>query len=242
MTHLVTSLTPDSENSCVMQGASCTQRKVSMVLFVLPSVMLLVVSVVTVVIVVVISVVVVVVAIVRVVVVVVGSSVSTIKKISLVIVGSFSCYWISTCLGFPISIVSICHVSSLCFQSSSNAISNQLPDGSLSHNWVQRKEFKTSRDRHGNNGMSDPIGGLDTKSGGGLVNLTDDEDPIDEDGDIGIGDSTGVSVTSGDEISLGGKKSQESNIGRGTIAGRAIITCGGEMVSYACMTFLYGSS
>nr|GEY30829.1 hypothetical protein [Tanacetum cinerariifolium] len=190
-----------------MQGASCTQRKVSMVLFVFPFVLLLVVSVVMVVIVVVISVVVVVVAIVGVVVVVVGSSVSTINKISLVIVGSFSCYWSSTCLGFPISIVSICHVSSLCFQSSNNAISNQLPDGSLSHNWVQRKEFKTSRDTHGNNGMSDPIGGLDTKSGGGLVDLTDDEDPIDEDGDIRIGDSTGVLVPSGDEISLGGKKS-----------------------------------
>nr|GEV18346.1 hypothetical protein [Tanacetum cinerariifolium] len=81
MTHLVTSLTPDSANSCVMQGASCTQRKVSMVLFVLPSILLVVVIVVTVVIVVVISVVVV-----GVVVVVVGSSVSSINKLSLVIV------------------------------------------------------------------------------------------------------------------------------------------------------------
>nr|GEW62087.1 hypothetical protein [Tanacetum cinerariifolium] len=97
MTHLVTSLTPDSANSCVMQGASCTQRKVSMVLFVLPYVLLLVVIVVTVVIIMVISVVVVV-AIVGVVVVVVGSSVSSINKLSLVIVGSFSCYWSSTCL------------------------------------------------------------------------------------------------------------------------------------------------
>ncbi|GJY71636.1 hypothetical protein Tco_0475339 [Tanacetum coccineum] len=70
MTHLVASLTLDSANSCVMQGASCTQRKVSMVLFVLPSILLLVVIVVTVVIVVVIPVVVVV-AIVGVVVVVV---------------------------------------------------------------------------------------------------------------------------------------------------------------------------
>nr|GEW92247.1 hypothetical protein [Tanacetum cinerariifolium] len=47
---------------------------------------------------------VVVVAIVGVVVVVVGSSVSSINKLSLVIVGSFSCYWSSTCLGVPISI------------------------------------------------------------------------------------------------------------------------------------------
>nr|GEV96676.1 integrase, catalytic region, zinc finger, CCHC-type, peptidase aspartic, catalytic [Tanacetum cinerariifolium] len=133
MTHLVTSLTPDSANSYVMQGASCTQRKVSMVLFVLPSVLLLVVIVVMVVIAVVISVVFVV-AIIGVVIVVVGSSVSSINKLSLVIVGSFSCYWSSTCPSVLISIVSICHVSSLCFQSSSNAISNQLPEGSLSHN------------------------------------------------------------------------------------------------------------
>ncbi|GKB41072.1 reverse transcriptase domain-containing protein [Tanacetum coccineum] len=58
MTHLVASSTLDSANSCVMQGTSCTQRKISMVLFVLPSIMLLVVIVVTVVIVVVILVVV----------------------------------------------------------------------------------------------------------------------------------------------------------------------------------------
>nr|GEV06694.1 hypothetical protein [Tanacetum cinerariifolium] len=128
MTHLVTSLTSDSANSYVMQGASCTQRKVSMVLFVLPSVLLLVVIIVMVMIVVVILVVIVV-AIVGVVVVVVGN------KLLLVIVGSFSCYWSSTCPGVPISIVSIFHVSSLCFQSSNNDISNQLPDGSLSHNW-----------------------------------------------------------------------------------------------------------
>nr|GEV93632.1 reverse transcriptase domain-containing protein [Tanacetum cinerariifolium] len=104
MTHLVISLTPDSANSYVMQ----------------------------VVIVVVISIVVFV-AIVRVVVVVVGSSISSINKLSLVIVGSFSCYWSFTCPG--VSIVSICHVISLCFQSSNNAISNQLPNDSLSHNW-----------------------------------------------------------------------------------------------------------
>ncbi|GJS08844.1 hypothetical protein Tco_0365640, partial [Tanacetum coccineum] len=52
---------------------------------------------------------------------------------------------------------------------------------------IQRKvlEFKTSRGRHGNNEMSDPIGGLDTKISGGVVDLTSDEDPTDEDGDIG---------------------------------------------------------
>ncbi|GJV29063.1 hypothetical protein Tco_1385511 [Tanacetum coccineum] len=44
-------------------------------------------------------------------------------------------------------------------------------------------------------------------TGGGVVDLTGDEDPTDEDGDIG------VSVSLGDEIFLEGKKSQESNIG-----------------------------
>nr|GEU30126.1 hypothetical protein [Tanacetum cinerariifolium] len=170
-----------------------------MVLFVLPFVLLLMVIVVMVVIVVVILVVVVV-AIVGVVVVVVGSSVSFINKLSLVIVGSFSCYWSSNCPGVPISIVSIFHVSSLCFQSSSNAISNQLPDGSLSHNWCC--EF----------------------------DLTGDEDPYDEDGGTGMGDSIGVLVSLG-EISLEGNKSWESNIGDsdntgdgGKIVGRAMTT------------------
>ncbi|GKA95469.1 hypothetical protein Tco_0817507, partial [Tanacetum coccineum] len=76
MTHFVASLTLDSANSCVMQGASCTQRKVSMVPFgrispnsFLSSILLVVVIIVTVVIVVVILIVVVV-AIVRVVIVV----------------------------------------------------------------------------------------------------------------------------------------------------------------------------
>ncbi|GJZ01643.1 hypothetical protein Tco_0519604 [Tanacetum coccineum] len=44
-------------------------------------------------------------------------------------------------------------------------------------------------------------------SGDDVVDLTGDEDPTDEDGDIG------VSVSLGDEIFLEGKKSQESNIG-----------------------------
>ncbi|GJT38233.1 putative reverse transcriptase, RNA-dependent DNA polymerase [Tanacetum coccineum] len=46
-----------------------------------------------------------------------------------------------------------------------------------------------------------------------IINLTGDEDPTDEDGDIGMGDSPGVSVSLGGGISLGGKKCQESNIG-----------------------------
>ncbi|GKE36794.1 hypothetical protein Tco_1460199 [Tanacetum coccineum] len=75
-------------------------------------------------------------------------------------------------------------------------------------------ECKTSRDRHGDNRMSDPRGGLvykDQMFGGGVVDLTGDEDPTDEDGGTGNDDSTGVSMSLGDEISLGGKKSWESN-------------------------------
>ncbi|GJU37608.1 hypothetical protein Tco_1185962 [Tanacetum coccineum] len=134
-------------------GASCTQRKVSMVLFVLPSILLLVVIVVTVVIVVVIPLVVVV-AIVGVVVVVVGSSVPSINKLSFVIVGSFSCYWSSICPGVLM----------------------------LMFSW----EASICKTTQNNN--------LQVKSGGGVVDLTGDEDPTDEDGDIG------VSVSLGDEI------------------------------------------
>nr|GFA78871.1 hypothetical protein [Tanacetum cinerariifolium] len=97
---------------------------------------------------------------------------------------------------------------------------------------VQQKDFKTLRDRHGNNEMSDLIGGLDTK-----------------DEDIGMDDSTEVSTSLGGEISLGEKKFRESDIGDcdntgdgSKIAGRAIITWGGEIALYACMDFIYGSS
>ncbi|GJT49000.1 hypothetical protein Tco_0975157 [Tanacetum coccineum] len=44
------------------------------------------------------------------------------------------------------------------------------------------------------------------------VDLTGDEDLTDEDGDIGMGDSTGVSASLGGEIFSGGKKSRESTI------------------------------
>ncbi|GJS72856.1 hypothetical protein Tco_0705697 [Tanacetum coccineum] len=70
-------------------------------------------------------------------------------------------------------------------------------------------------------------------SGGGVVNLTGDEDPTDEDGDIG------VLVSLGDEIFSEGKESRESNIGDsdntgdgGKTAGRAIITWGGGISSF----------
>ncbi|GJV95468.1 hypothetical protein Tco_1547045 [Tanacetum coccineum] len=79
----------------------------------------------------------------------------------------------------------------------------------------------------------------------GRVDLTGDEDPTDEDGDIGMGDSIDVSASLGGEIFSGGKKSQESNIGDsdntrdgGTTVGGGIVTCGGLMASYACITFI----
>ncbi|GKF65445.1 hypothetical protein Tco_0191962, partial [Tanacetum coccineum] len=82
----------------------------------------------------------------------------------------------------------------------------------------------------------------------GRVDLIGDEDPTDEDGDIGMGVSTGVSMSLGGEISSRGNKSQESKIsGRdntgdgGTIVEGGIVTCGGLMASYSCMTFIQGS-
>nr|GEX24131.1 putative reverse transcriptase domain-containing protein [Tanacetum cinerariifolium] len=162
MTRFVASPTLDSANSCVMQGAFCTQRKVSCVPFVfsilfvlsrggimsldsfLPSILLLVVIIVTVVVVVV---------------VVSVGGVPSVLKLSFMVIG-----WES--------------------------------------------EF------HHNKASS---------YGGGVVDLTGDEDPTDEDGDIGMGDSTGVLV------SLGGGISQETNIGNsdntrdgGTIVGGRI--------------------
>ncbi|GKD40154.1 hypothetical protein Tco_1260361 [Tanacetum coccineum] len=76
----------------------------------------------------------------------------------------------------------------------------------------------------------------------GCVDLTSDEEPTDEDGDIGMGDSIGVSTSLGGEIFSGGKKCRESNIGdgdntgdRGKIVGGAIEACGeiGERASEA---------
>ena len=57
------------------------------------------------------------------------------------------------------------------------------------------------------------IDSLKGQSNGDAVDLIGDEDPSDEDGNIRIGDSTEVSVSLGDEIISGEKKSQESNVG-----------------------------
>nr|GFB58784.1 hypothetical protein [Tanacetum cinerariifolium] len=54
---------------------------------------------------------------------------------------------------------------------------------------------------------------LEGNSGGDVFDLIGDVDPTDEDGDIGMGDSTGVSASLDGEIFSGGKKCRESNIG-----------------------------
>nr|GEZ46666.1 hypothetical protein [Tanacetum cinerariifolium] len=53
---------------------------------------------------------------------------------------------------------------------------------------------------------------IENKSGGDVFDLIGDVDPTDEDGDIGMGDSIGVSASLDGEIFLGGKKCRESNI------------------------------
>ncbi|GKA39369.1 hypothetical protein Tco_0731920, partial [Tanacetum coccineum] len=89
--------------------------------------------------------------------------------------------------------------------------------------WQPEKilEFKTSRDRYRDNGVSDPIKGLVflvsvSSSYSGTGSLSSWSRCVvylllstDEDGDTRMGGSTGVSVSLGGEISSGGKKSQE---------------------------------
>nr|GEW53280.1 hypothetical protein [Tanacetum cinerariifolium] len=96
------------------------------------------------------------------------------------------------------------------------------------------RTIEVERDGHGDNGMRDPIGGLVSLDRlikgvvcGGVVDLTGDEDPTDEDGDIGTSDSMGVLAPLGGEISLGGRKSQESNSNNtgGITVGEAIGAC-----------------
>nr|GEZ03226.1 hypothetical protein [Tanacetum cinerariifolium] len=86
-------------------------------------------------------------------------------------------------------------------------------------------------------------------SGGGVIDLTDDEDPTKEDRDAEMDDSTGVLASLGGEISSGGRKSWESysdNTG-GITVGEAIGACSGGIFNslvalYACITSLYSSS
>nr|GEU36816.1 hypothetical protein [Tanacetum cinerariifolium] len=58
--------------------------------------------------------------------------------------------------------------------------------------------------------FKDSLKGL---SGGDVFDLIGDVDPTDEDGEIGMDNSTGVSASLDGEIFSGGKKCLESNIG-----------------------------
>nr|GEV24819.1 hypothetical protein [Tanacetum cinerariifolium] len=252
MTYLVASLTLDSANSYVMQGASCIQRKISMVLFstpfvlswggsissdsFLPSILLLVVIVVTVVIVVVILIVVVV-AIVRVVivvviigVVVVYGDVSSVLKLSFVIIAvtfpsillgnppmktSMSFSELGTMFGhktanswnllIPGDLIGLFYSNRLgvCIPPRQGIISQGVSLGSvfllgLSKALDEKLGYPLmiiSRDEH-----------VTHLSGGGVIDLTSDEDPTDEDEDTGMDDSTGVLASLGGEISSGERK------------------------------------
>ncbi|GKD78410.1 hypothetical protein Tco_1341031 [Tanacetum coccineum] len=299
MTYPVASSTLDNARSYMMQGALLAQGTVSSIPIVgsispegfLPSIVLLVVIIVTVLIVAVILVVVVI-AIVGVVivvvfigiVVVVGGGVSSIFKLSFVIIGVLRRIMFYYLLHQPLSYgwayafhpdkassvrVQVANVTLFSLvhllRENNDLVRSNLRmrpvdlsvPCTIEVERIQWKilEFKTSRDRYRDNRMSDPIGGLEFLGSlgfgslpNGRVDLTGDKDPTDEDGDTRMGNSTGILVSLGGEISSGGKKSWELNIGgsnntgdRGKIAGRAIIAWGGRITSYACMTFIYGS-
>ncbi|GJU04120.1 hypothetical protein Tco_1114458 [Tanacetum coccineum] len=233
MTYPVVSSSLDSARSYMMQGALLAQGTVSSIPIggsispegFLPSIVLLVVIIVTVLIVAVILVVVViaivgvviVVVFIGIVVVVVGG-VSSIFKLLFVIIGVLRRIMFYYLLHQPLSY--------------GWAYAFPQDKASSVKDITEILEYKTSRDRHGDNRMSDPRGGLvykDQISGGGVVDLTGDEDPTDKDGDIGMGDSTGVSMSLGGEISSGGKKSQESNIGDSHNNGDGDTTVGGAI-------------
>nr|GEW94051.1 retrovirus-related Pol polyprotein from transposon TNT 1-94 [Tanacetum cinerariifolium] len=224
MTYLVASLTLDSANSCMMQGASCTQRKISMVLFstpfvlswggsissdsFLPSILLLVVIIVMVVIVVVSLIVVVilivgmviVVVIIRVVVIV--GDVSSILKLSFVIIGDLIGLFYSDSLG-------------ICIPPRQGIISQGVSLGSV---------FQ--------------LGLLVSAMVAACASQA-----------AAIPSTIRVSASLGGEISSGGRKSWESNSDNtgGIIVDEAIRTCSGGIcnslvASYVCMTSIYGSS
>nr|GFD26491.1 hypothetical protein [Tanacetum cinerariifolium] len=82
-------------------------------------------------------------------------------------------------------------------------------------------------------------------SSGGLIDLTGDEDPTDEDGDTRMDDSTEVSTSLGGEISSREKIFLESNSDntKGTIVAEVIKASSGRIAnSYACITSINGSS
>ncbi|GJR16459.1 hypothetical protein Tco_0799111 [Tanacetum coccineum] len=105
-------------------------------------------------------------------------------------------------------------------------------DNKTSETLSESNDFVSCDNSDKSSATSDVEDQIPLLSGGGVVDLTGDEDPTNEDGDIGVSVSLGV------EIFLEGKKSQESNIGDsdntgdgGKTAGRAIITWGGGIAS-----------
>ncbi|GJU89301.1 hypothetical protein Tco_1301724 [Tanacetum coccineum] len=198
MAYFVTILTPDSARSCVMQCILPTQgmRSIISTVFIspegsLPSILLLVVIIVTVIIVVV--------TVILVVVVVAiiedspdkaslgdctSSNFTLQSSVQLLRENTDS---IRVSLG-PVFLfgLSILAMVAACASRAGVIYSNSLLDGAWSHSCVAVVD-----------------------SGGGVVDLNGDEDPTDEDGDIGMGDSTGVSASLGGEIFSGGKKCGE---------------------------------
>ncbi|GJW18253.1 hypothetical protein Tco_0025689 [Tanacetum coccineum] len=184
-----------------MQGASCTQRKFFMVPFVfsipfvlswggnisfdsfLPSILLLVVIIITIVIVVVILIVVVVVIVEVVIVVVIIGVVVIVGGVSSILKFCWAYAFHqdkASSVRVPVANVTLSSSTHLLrentdsvaawLQCCNNTISNQLQNGSLS---------------------SSGTGSLPS----GRVDLIGNEDPTDEDGDTGMGDSKGVSVS-----------------------------------------------
>nr|GEU90536.1 hypothetical protein [Tanacetum cinerariifolium] len=154
---------------------------------------------------------VIVVMIIGVVVVVVVGGIPSIIKLSFMIIGPFSCYRSFTWSGVPIG-------------SSGNGL---LPIGrGMIHNDLSNSEkIDSSKDY----------------SGGGIIDLTGDEDPTDEYGDTEMDDSTGVLASLGGDISLGGRKSQESNsdnTGGITVEFHPTLTIGMQL----CLSFLASRS
>ncbi|GJV83826.1 hypothetical protein Tco_1523724 [Tanacetum coccineum] len=258
MTYPVASSTLDSARSYMMHGAPFIQGTVSSIPIggsvspegFLSSILLLVVIIVTVLIfavilvVVVITIVGVVIVVVFIGIVIVVGGVSSIFKLSFMIIGDpvglFYSNRLGVCIppgqdiiGVSLGLVFL-SVFAMLAACASRAASMLLAISCWMAAKVMAGVSDTSRDKCGDNGMSDLIEGLVFKglrksddrriiviqnkasdsldssgtgsSPNGRVDLIGDEDPTDEDRDIRNDDSTGVLVSLGDEISLGGKK------------------------------------
>ncbi|GJY34982.1 hypothetical protein Tco_0420360, partial [Tanacetum coccineum] len=250
MAYFVTILTPDSARSCVMQCTLPTQGMRSIISTVsispegfLPSILLLVVIIVTVVIVVVtVILVVVVVAIIGVVIVVTIIGVVVV----VMIIGVVGVVVVSSII--KLSFVIIGYLVSLLY-SNRFGIGIPLGQGILGESTSSKFYFAVLGVSLGPEFLlvlsafamlavyvDVLLGGLSGTGSllSGCVDQTGDEDPTNKDGDIRMGDSTGVLACLSGEIFSRGKKCQESNIGDsdntrdgGKIVGGAIGACGG---------------